>query len=37
MDTENKADGKAFARSARSAVYHVKDGKIVREEFFYST
>lgn len=29
-----KADGKPF-QMAEVGVYHVKDGKIVREEFFY--
>ncbi len=31
----SKADGKAFVMS-EVGVYQVKDGKIVREEFFYS-
>lgn len=31
----SKADGKPFSMR-EVAVYHVKDGKIVREEFFYS-
>jgi len=31
-----KADGKAFSMN-EVAVYHVKDGKIVREEFFYGS
>ncbi|OYX25386.1 MAG: hypothetical protein B7Z10_06440 [Rhodobacterales bacterium 32-66-7] len=30
----SKADGKAFDMT-EVGVYHVKDGKIVREEFFY--
>lgn len=30
----SNADGKAFSMS-EVAVYHAKDGKIVREEFFY--
>jgi ketosteroid isomerase-like protein len=30
----NKGDGKAFDMT-ELGVYHVKDGKIVREEFFY--
>jgi ketosteroid isomerase-like protein len=36
MDTTNKATGKR-TQGREVAVYHVKDGKIVREEFFYST
>jgi ketosteroid isomerase-like protein len=36
MDTENRENGDR--RNDREvAVYHVKDGKIVREEFFYNT
>jgi ketosteroid isomerase-like protein len=35
MDTTNKATGKR-AQEREVGVYHVKDGKIVREEFFYS-
>jgi len=35
MDTEEKATGKR-RQDREVAVYHVKDGKIVREEFFYS-
>jgi ketosteroid isomerase-like protein len=35
MQGTNKADGKAFDMS-EVGVYHVKDGKIVREEFYYS-
>ena len=34
--TEDKATGKR-SQGREVAVYHVKDGKIVREEFFYST
>jgi ketosteroid isomerase-like protein len=36
MQGTNKADGTAFDMS-EVGVYHVKDGKIVREEFFYMT
>lgn len=36
MDVETKADGKR-SQSREVAVYHVADGKIVREEFFYAT
>jgi ketosteroid isomerase-like protein len=36
IDTESRADG--TRNSMREvAVYHVRDGKIVREEFFYNT
>ncbi len=35
MDVETKADGKR-QEFREIAVYHVADGKIVREEFFYS-
>lgn len=35
MDTTNKATG-VRSQGREVAVYHVKDGKIVREEFFYS-
>ncbi|MBA3912014.1 MAG: hypothetical protein C0524_19570 [Rhodobacter sp.] len=35
MDTENKTSG-VRRKDREIAVYHVKDGKIVREEFFYS-
>lgn len=35
MDTEDKATG-VRTQGREVAVYHVKDGKIVREEFFYS-
>jgi ketosteroid isomerase-like protein len=36
MDTEDKATGER--RNDREVgIYHVKDGKIVREEFFYAT
>ena len=31
-----RADGKAFTM-AEVGIYHVKDGKIVREEFYYQT
>ena len=31
----SKADGKPFTM-AEVGIYHVKDGKIVREEFFYA-
>jgi ketosteroid isomerase-like protein len=34
MQGTNKADGKAFDMT-EVGVYHVKGGKIVREEFFY--
>jgi ketosteroid isomerase-like protein len=34
MDTENKATGER-RKETEVAVYHVKDGKVVREEFFY--
>lgn len=34
MDVESKADGKR-TQMREVAVYHVKDGRIVREEFFY--
>lgn len=36
MDTENKASGER-RKDREVAIYHVKDEKIVREEFFYST
>lgn len=36
MDTENRATG-ARTQGREVAVYHVKDGRIVREEFFYTT
>jgi hypothetical protein len=36
MDTENKASGER-SLGKEVAVYYVKDGKIVREEFFYSS
>jgi ketosteroid isomerase-like protein len=35
MDTTDKTTGKR-SQGREVAVYHVKDGKIVREEFFYS-
>lgn len=35
MDTEEKATGQR-TQGREVAVYHVKDGKIVKEEFFYS-
>jgi ketosteroid isomerase-like protein len=35
MDTENRATGER-SQGREVAVYHVKDGRIVREEFFYS-
>jgi ketosteroid isomerase-like protein len=35
MDTENKETGER-RKDREVAVYHVKDGKIVKEEFFYS-
>jgi ketosteroid isomerase-like protein len=35
MDTENKATGER-RKDREVAVYHVKGGKIVREEFFYA-
>jgi ketosteroid isomerase-like protein len=35
MDVESKADGKR-SQSREVAVYHVSDGRIVREEFFYA-
>jgi ketosteroid isomerase-like protein len=35
MDTEDKATGKR-TQGREVAVYHVKGGKIVKEEFFYS-
>jgi ketosteroid isomerase-like protein len=34
MDTTDKASGKR-SQMREVAVYHVKDGRIVREEFFY--
>ncbi|MCB1408931.1 MAG: nuclear transport factor 2 family protein [Rhodobacteraceae bacterium] len=34
MQGKNKASGETFAMQ-EVAVYHVKDGRIVREEFFY--
>jgi ketosteroid isomerase-like protein len=34
MDTTNKATGER-SQGREVAVYHVKDGKITREEFFY--
>ncbi len=34
MDTENKATGER-TQGREVAVYHVADGRIVREEFFY--
>jgi ketosteroid isomerase-like protein len=36
MDTTDKATG-ARSQGREVAVYHVKAGKIVREEFYYST
>jgi ketosteroid isomerase-like protein len=36
MDTEDRATGKRSS-GREVAIYHVKGGKIVREEFFYST
>jgi ketosteroid isomerase-like protein len=36
MDTTNKATGER-TQGREVAIYHAKDGKIVREEFFYST
>jgi ketosteroid isomerase-like protein len=35
MDTTDKATGQR-TQGREVAIYHVKDGKIVREEFFYS-
>jgi hypothetical protein len=35
MDTEDKATG-VRTQGREVAVYHVKGGKIVKEEFFYS-
>jgi ketosteroid isomerase-like protein len=35
MDTENKETGER-RKEREVAIYHVKDGKIVREEFFYA-
>ncbi|MBN8632737.1 MAG: nuclear transport factor 2 family protein [Rhodobacterales bacterium] len=35
MDTQNKATGER-RKDREVAVYHVKGGKIVREEFFYA-
>jgi ketosteroid isomerase-like protein len=35
MDTTDKATGQR-SQGREVAVYHVKDGKIVREEFYYS-
>lgn len=35
MDTENKQTGERH-KETEVAIYHVKGGKIVREEFFYS-
>lgn len=35
MDTTNKATGER-SQGREVAVYHVKNGRIVREEFFYS-
>jgi hypothetical protein len=35
MDVTNKPSGRRMTMD-ELAVYHVKDGKIVREEFFYS-
>ncbi len=35
MDTTDKATGER-SQAREVAVYHVKDGKIVREEFFYT-
>jgi ketosteroid isomerase-like protein len=35
MDTTDKATGQR-SQGREVAVYHVKDGRIVREEFFYS-
>jgi ketosteroid isomerase-like protein len=34
MDTENKTSGERH-QEREVAIYHAKDGKIVREEFFY--
>ena len=36
MQGTNKSDGKAFDMT-EVGIYHVKDGKIVREEFYYQT
>jgi ketosteroid isomerase-like protein len=36
MDTEDKATG-ARRKDREVAVYHVKDGRIVREEFYYAS
>jgi ketosteroid isomerase-like protein len=36
MDTENKTSGER-RMDREVAIYHVKDGKIAREEFFYAT
>jgi ketosteroid isomerase-like protein len=35
MDTTNKATGER-SQGREVGIYHVKDGKIVREEFYYS-
>jgi len=35
MDTENRATGER-TQGREVAIYHVKGGKIVREEFYYS-
>lgn len=36
VEGTTKADGKAFSMS-EVAIYHARDGKIVREEFFYGS
>jgi len=36
MDTTDKASGRR-SQSREVAIYHVADGKIVREEFFYGS
>ena len=36
MDTENKASGER-RKDREVAIYHVKDGKIIREAFYYAT
>ncbi|WP_431298955.1 SnoaL-like domain-containing protein [Tabrizicola sp. BL-A-41-H6] len=35
MDTENRATGER-SQGREVAIYHVKDGRIVREEFYFS-
>lgn len=36
MDTESRSTGER-TQGTEVAIYHVKDGKIAREEFYYST